>query len=140
MGNYNEFERSVRHRSCILLALENLVICFLICLSAVRSANGWEAIYFHDSHPIGSVMLLVHLAAVPIIFTIGAIYSKGVYIACEIIHCVIGGFAILICFSIFFLFGIFALVIFMVCMVRFWVYLRELKEYREYYQNKEQHR
>lgn len=141
MNNYNEFERSARHKACIYLALETLVICFFSCRLVVNSfMDGWGAIYFHDSYPIVGIMLLIMFVAMPIIFTIGAMYSKGVYIACEIIHCVIGGLIILIGFTIFFLFGILALIALMILMSRFWKYRRELKEYREYYQNKEQHR
>lgn len=121
--DYNEYERRLRHKMCILLGLETLALCLLIVLTT--SQREWTAIYFHDG-VFASKILLVMLMSVPITLTLLSIFFRGVYVAYEIIHCVIGGILFLISFEIFIPFGI---AVFLMLTYRYWIYLIRLKKF-----------
>ena len=120
--NYSEYERSVRHKMCILLSLETLAICVLMCMLVINETmGGWHRIYLRERHPAEGIIILIILVMVPVAFTVASLYSEGIYIAYEILHCVVGaGFVILLLGYYAFFEGI---IIFLILTLRFWIYL-----------------
>ena len=121
--DYNEYERRLRHKMCILLGLETLTMCILIVLTTSKS--DWKLIYFHDDIFV-SKTFLVMTAFVPITFTILSIFFRGAYVAYEIIHCIIGGILLLLSLEIFVLFRA---AVFLMLTYRYWIYLNRLKKF-----------
>lgn len=118
--DYNEYERHLRHKMCIWMGLETLALCLLLVLTTSR--RDWTAIYFHDT-VFASKILLAMLLTFPIALTVLSIFFKGVYIACEIVHCVIGGLLLLI------LGVVLGGAVFLILTLRFWIYLIRLKKF-----------
>lgn len=120
--DYNEYERHTRHKMCILMALETLLICtFMVWFSFVIVINDWQLLYYHENTPFDGILIPM-LSILPIGCTILSIYRKWFYRIYEGLHCLIG---ILLLFGS----GSFAggFVIFLILSARFCIYLFLIK-------------
>lgn len=113
-----EQERRLRHKTCIFLALETLMLCMLAILLFVLSDGSWTYLYFHEYTLSETLLEMAAVCAVPMLCTVLSMRSRIFYYVYEIFHGIVGVY-----------FGGVFLSLFL--MIRFFIYLFKLSRIKE---------
>lgn len=113
-----EQERILRHKTCIFLALETLLLCMLSMLLFLLSDGNWTYLYFHQYALSETILEMAVICVVPIICTILSMRFRIFYYFYEIFHGIIGLY-----------FGGIPLTIFL--WIRFFIYLFKVSRIKE---------
>lgn len=121
-------EEKARRQMCVLLSLETLFICIVFCK--------WDISLPHSDLIAlkSAVVFRLIFCGTPILITAASLYSRRVYKACEMLHCIAAGLPSLA----FFAYGAVPLGLFTILALchRYIIYkyliVREMKKYDRY--------
>ncbi|MCH5349414.1 MAG: hypothetical protein J1E40_08835 [Oscillospiraceae bacterium] len=113
-----EQEMVLRHKTCIFLALETLLLCALVILLFVLSDGSWTYLYFHEYALSETLLEVAAVCAVPVICTMLSMRFRIFYYVYEIFHGIVGVYFGGVFLSLFLL-------------TRFFVYLFKLSKIKE---------